>query len=45
MALAYRDAFPDEVDAAIADNRRSVDELEALYPFVETSSLTDPRRP
>jgi hypothetical protein len=45
LALAYRHAFPDEVDAAIADNRRSADELEALYPFVETSSRTDPRRP
>jgi uncharacterized protein (DUF433 family) len=35
LALAYRDAYPSEVDEAIADNRRPPDELRALFPFIE----------
>jgi hypothetical protein len=35
LALAYRDAYPDEVAAAIAENRRSVVEWHELYPFIE----------
>ena len=35
LALAYRDAYPSEVDEAIADNRRPLDELRALFPFIE----------
>ena len=34
LAAAYRDAYPDEVNLAIADNQRSVDELRELFPFV-----------
>lgn len=34
LALAYRDAFSEEVDALVAENRRSVEELKSLYPFV-----------
>ncbi len=34
LALAYRDAYPEEVSDAVADNRRSVEELRTLYPFV-----------
>ena len=37
LALAYRDAYPLEVDEAIADNRRSLDELRALFPFIEAA--------
>lgn len=35
LALAYRDAYPAEVDEAIAENRRPLDELRTLFPFVE----------
>jgi uncharacterized protein (DUF433 family) len=34
LALGYRDAYPEEIANAIADNRRSADELKALYPFI-----------
>lgn len=34
LALAYRAEFPDEIDAAIEENRRPVDELRGLYPFI-----------
>jgi uncharacterized protein (DUF433 family) len=37
IALAYRDAYPDEVAATIEDNRRPVEELSALYPFIEVA--------
>lgn len=37
LALAYRDAYPSEVDEAIADNRRPLDELRMLYPFIEVA--------
>ena len=35
LALAYRDRYRDEIDAAIAENSRSIAELRELYPFVE----------
>jgi uncharacterized protein (DUF433 family) len=35
LAVAYRDAYPDEIDEAIADNRRPLDELQALFPFID----------
>lgn len=35
LALAYRQAYPAEVDAAVADNRLPLDELRILSPFVE----------
>jgi len=38
LAVAYRDAYPDEIDAAIADNRRSVADLDVLFPFVNVAS-------
>jgi uncharacterized protein (DUF433 family) len=34
IALAYRDTYPDEIDDAIADNRRPVDDIGALFPFI-----------
>jgi hypothetical protein len=34
LAVAYRDEFPDEIEAAIAENRRPPEELRELYPFV-----------
>lgn len=35
LAVAYRDAYPAEIDAAIADNRRPLDEIRSLFPFIE----------
>jgi hypothetical protein len=35
LALAYRDAYPDEIAAGIAENRRSTAEWHELYPFIE----------
>ncbi len=34
IALAYRDAYPDEIDDAIAENRRPLDDIRALFPFI-----------
>ena len=33
-ALAYREHYPDEIEEAIADNRRSPEQWHELYPFV-----------
>jgi uncharacterized protein (DUF433 family) len=35
LASAYRTAYPEETDEAIADNRRPLDEVTGLYPFIE----------
>ena len=35
LAVAYRNAYPEEIDEAIADNRRPLDELQALFPFID----------
>ena len=35
IALAYRDAYPDEVTEAIEANRRPLADAETLYPFIE----------
>jgi hypothetical protein len=35
VAVAYRNAYPDEIDDAIADNRRPLDALTTLFPFIE----------
>jgi uncharacterized protein (DUF433 family) len=37
LALAYRDAYPAEIAEAIADNRQPLDELRALFPFIEVA--------
>ncbi|MGH3635069.1 hypothetical protein [Mycobacterium sp.] len=34
LALAYRDAYPEEIADAIVENRRPVEEWQELYPFV-----------
>lgn len=39
LAEAYHRSYPEEIDAAIAENRRGPDELLELYPFVEFSPL------
>lgn len=38
LALAYGEIYPDEVAAAIAENRRPVEEWRELYPFVRFGS-------
>lgn len=38
LALAYRERFPDEIDEAIAQNRRPLARLRAEYPFIEVHS-------
>ena len=35
LAEAYRDAYASEVEEAIAENRRPVEEWRELYPFIE----------
>ncbi|MGH9226979.1 MAG: hypothetical protein ACRD2W_25075 [Acidimicrobiales bacterium] len=35
LAVAYRDAYPDEVDAAVADNRRPLADVAVLFPFID----------
>jgi molybdopterin converting factor small subunit len=35
LAAAYREAFPEEIEEAITENRRTVDDLRELYPFVQ----------
>jgi uncharacterized protein (DUF433 family) len=34
LAAAYRDAYPEEIDEALAENRRPADKLQRLHPFV-----------
>jgi uncharacterized protein (DUF433 family) len=35
LALAYRERYPEEIEAAIAENRRRPEEWLELYPFIE----------
>lgn len=35
LAQAYRDSYPDEIAQMVAENRRPLDELKSLYPFIE----------
>jgi uncharacterized protein (DUF433 family) len=37
LAEAYHQSYPEETDEAIAENRRSPDDLLELYPFIEFS--------
>ena len=38
LANAYREAYPDEVEQSRAENRRSIEDLRELYPFVQVAS-------
>ena len=38
LASAYTEAYPGEVEQALAENRRSTEELRELYPFVQVLS-------
>jgi hypothetical protein len=37
IALAHRDAYPEEIAAVVEDNRRPLADVETLYPFVEVA--------
>ncbi|HSZ69296.1 MAG TPA: hypothetical protein VK756_02935 [Solirubrobacteraceae bacterium] len=39
LAVAYRDGYPEEIAAAIVENRRTVAEWHELYPFIELSPV------
>ena len=41
LALAYYAAFPDEIEAAIAENERPLAELQRQYPTIETIAVAD----
>lgn len=34
LALAYAEAYPDEIEQALAENRRPIEELHEFYPFL-----------
>jgi hypothetical protein len=40
LALAYYERFPEEIDAAIADNRRSIGQLRDEFPFIAVSDAS-----
>ncbi len=39
LALAYYHRFPEEIDAAIAENRRSLEALREEFPFIAASDV------
>jgi hypothetical protein len=39
LALDYYEMFPEEIDAAIADNRRPLEQLEEEFPFIAVSNI------
>src|SRR5271166_4502174 len=38
LALAYYERFSEEIDTAIADNRRSIEQLRDEFPFIAVSN-------
>jgi hypothetical protein len=39
LALDYYEMFPEEIDAAVADNRRPLEQLEEEFPFIAVSNI------
>ena len=39
LALDYYERFPEEIDAAIAENRRPIEQLEEEFPFAAVSRV------
>jgi uncharacterized protein (DUF433 family) len=39
LALDYYEMFPEEIDAAVADNRRPIEQLEKEFPFITVSRV------
>lgn len=42
LALAYRQEFPDEIDEAIAENERALEQLQREYPTFDTLTVDEP---
>jgi hypothetical protein len=41
LALAYYERFPEEINTAIAENRRSIEQLRDEFPFIAVSKPSD----
>lgn len=41
LALDYYEMFPEEIDAAVAENRRPIEQLEEEFPFIAASRFED----
>lgn len=41
LALDYYEMFPQEIDAAVAENRRPIEQLEDEFPFIVVSRVED----
>lgn len=41
LALAYAERFPEEIEEAIARNRRPLAQLRAEYPFIDVAAPAD----
>jgi hypothetical protein len=39
LALDYYELFPEEIDAAVAENRRPIEQLEKEFPFITVSRI------
>jgi len=39
LALGYYERFPEEIDEAIAENRRPIEQLEQEFPFIAISRV------
>jgi hypothetical protein len=39
LALDYYERFPEEIDAAVAEDRRTIEELEEEFPFIAVSRV------
>lgn len=39
LALAYAEAYPDEIEQALAENRRPLEDFRQLYPFVRITEV------
>lgn len=39
LALAYGEAYPDEVEQALAENRRPLEDFRQLYPLVRITEV------
>jgi len=39
LALDYYEMFPEQIDAAVADNRRPIEQLEKEFPFITVSRV------
>jgi hypothetical protein len=41
LALAYYERFPEEIDAAIVENHRPIEQLRDEFPFIAVSQTRD----